>query len=100
VHNGTWHSVFGIVFDEMTAKGFKPKLQTIDNEASATLKNYFTEKEMNYQLPPPTLPQSKCCRAGNQDFHRTLKNRPRNSGYGILHSLVGYNIAPSGNHTK
>jgi hypothetical protein len=35
---------FGIVFDEMTSKGFKPKLQTMDNEASAVLKHYFTEK--------------------------------------------------------
>jgi hypothetical protein len=30
---------FGIVFDEMTVKGFKPKLQTMDNEASAARKN-------------------------------------------------------------
>jgi hypothetical protein len=37
----------------MMAKSFKPKLQTIDNEASAALKSYFTEKEMNYQLVPP-----------------------------------------------
>jgi hypothetical protein len=44
---------FGIVFDEMTAKGFKPKLQTMDNEASAALKKYFMEKEMNYQLATP-----------------------------------------------
>jgi hypothetical protein len=39
-----WVRAFGVVFDEMTAKGFKPKLQTMDNEASAALKNYFTEK--------------------------------------------------------
>jgi hypothetical protein len=44
---------FGIEFDEMTSKGFKPKLQTIENEASAALKHYFTEKEMSYQLVPP-----------------------------------------------
>jgi hypothetical protein len=48
-----WVRTFGVVVDEMTAKGFKPKLQTMDNEASATLKNYFTEKEMSYQLVPP-----------------------------------------------
>jgi hypothetical protein len=47
-----WIRAFGIVFDEITAKVFKPKLQTMDNEASAALKNYFTEKEMNYQLAP------------------------------------------------
>jgi hypothetical protein len=53
-----WVRAFGIVFDEMTSKVFKPKLQTMDNEASAALKKYFMEKEMNYQLPPPILPQS------------------------------------------
>jgi hypothetical protein len=48
-----WVRAFGVVFDEMKAKGFKPKLQTMDNEASAALTNYFTEKEMSYQLVPP-----------------------------------------------
>jgi hypothetical protein len=48
-----WVRAFSIVFDRMTSKGFKPKLQTMDNEASAALKNYFTEKEMSYQLVPP-----------------------------------------------
>jgi hypothetical protein len=47
-----WVTSFGVVFDEMTANGFRPKLQTMDNEASAAFKNYFTEKEMNYQLAP------------------------------------------------
>jgi hypothetical protein len=48
-----WVRAIGIVFDEMTEKGFKPKLQTMDNEASAALKKHVTEKEMNYQLVPP-----------------------------------------------
>jgi hypothetical protein len=48
-----WVKSFGVVFDEITAKGFRPKLQKMDNEASAALKNCFTEKEMNYQLVPP-----------------------------------------------
>jgi hypothetical protein len=50
-----WARAFGVVFDEMMAKGFKPKLQTMENEASAALKTYFTEKEMSYQLAPPTV---------------------------------------------
>jgi hypothetical protein len=29
---------FDIVFDEITSKGFKTKLQTMDNEAHAALK--------------------------------------------------------------
>jgi hypothetical protein len=50
-----WIKSFGVVFDDMMAKGFIPKLQTMDNEASAALKKYFTEKEMNYQLVPPRI---------------------------------------------
>jgi hypothetical protein len=48
-----WVRAFGVVLDEMTVKGFKPKLQTMDNEASAALKKYLTEKGMNYQLVLP-----------------------------------------------
>jgi hypothetical protein len=33
-----WVRSFGVVFDEITAKSFKPKLQTMDNEASAAQK--------------------------------------------------------------
>jgi hypothetical protein len=33
---------FGEIFQELTSRGFKPKLQTMDNEASAALKSYFT----------------------------------------------------------
>jgi hypothetical protein len=50
-----WVRAFGIVFDEITSKGFKPKLKTMDNEASAALKKYFTEKEMSYQLLIPEV---------------------------------------------
>jgi hypothetical protein len=48
-----WARAFGEVFQELTSHGFKPKLQTMDNEASAALKNYFTEQDMTYQLVPP-----------------------------------------------
>jgi hypothetical protein len=47
-----WVRAFGVVLDEIMSKGFKPKMQTMDNEASAALKKYFTEKEMSYQLVP------------------------------------------------
>jgi hypothetical protein len=53
-----WVRALGNVLDETTSKGFKPKMQTMDNEASVALKNYFTEEEKNYQRPPPALPQS------------------------------------------
>jgi hypothetical protein len=47
-----WVRAFGEVFQELTSRGFKPKLQTMDNEASAALKNYFTEQDITYQLVP------------------------------------------------
>jgi hypothetical protein len=37
----------------LTSRGFKPKLQTLDNEASAALKSFFTENDVEYQLVPP-----------------------------------------------
>jgi hypothetical protein len=64
-----WVRALGILFDEMTSKGFKPKLQTMDNEASAALKKYVTEKEMSYQLVP-----SHCHRANAAEREiRTFK---------------------------
>jgi hypothetical protein len=35
------------------SKGFKPKLQTLDNEASTALKNFLTTNNIAYQLVPP-----------------------------------------------
>jgi hypothetical protein len=45
--------VYDSVHQELTVKGFKPKLQTLDNEASAALKNFFTVNDITYQLVPP-----------------------------------------------
>jgi hypothetical protein len=38
---------------ELTAKCFKPKLQTLDSEASAALKHFFTANDVECQLVPP-----------------------------------------------
>jgi hypothetical protein len=48
-----WVKSYDIVHQELTVKGFKPKLQTLDNEASAALKNFFTEHDIDYQLVSP-----------------------------------------------
>jgi hypothetical protein len=53
-----WVRALGIVFDEMTSKGFKPKLQSMDNEAAAALKNYFTEKRNELSAGIPTVPHN------------------------------------------
>jgi hypothetical protein len=40
-----WVRAFGVVFNEMTTKGVKPKLQTMDNEVSAALKTISRKKK-------------------------------------------------------
>jgi hypothetical protein len=68
-----WVRAFGVVFDEMTAIGFKPKLQTIDNKASAALKNYFTEKEMRYHLVPPHCHRTNVAERAIRTFKENFK---------------------------
>jgi hypothetical protein len=48
-----WVKAYDSVHQELTVKGFKPKLQTLDNEASSALKNFFTVNDIAYQLVPP-----------------------------------------------
>jgi hypothetical protein len=48
-----WVKAYGSIHQELTIKGFKPKLQTLNNEASTALKNFFTAQNIDYQLVPP-----------------------------------------------
>jgi hypothetical protein len=48
-----WVKAYGSIHQELTIKVFKPKLQTLDNEASTALNNFFTAQNINYQLVPP-----------------------------------------------
>jgi hypothetical protein len=48
-----WVKAYDHIHQELTVKGFKSKLQTLDNEASAALKNLFTANNVEYQLVPP-----------------------------------------------
>jgi hypothetical protein len=48
-----WLKAYGGIHQELTSKGFKPKLQTLDNKSSAVLKSYFTENDVAFQLVPP-----------------------------------------------
>jgi hypothetical protein len=48
-----WVKAYDSIHQELSIKGFKPKLQTLDNEASTALKNFFTANDMEYQLVPP-----------------------------------------------
>jgi hypothetical protein len=48
-----WVKAYDSIHQELTVKGFKPKLQTLDNESSTGLKNFFTANTIAYQLVPP-----------------------------------------------
>jgi hypothetical protein len=48
-----WVKACDHIHQELTVKGFKPKLQNLDNEASAALKTFFTANDGEYQLVPP-----------------------------------------------
>jgi hypothetical protein len=48
-----WVKAYDIFHQELTVKGFKPKIQTLDNKASTALKNSFTVNNVDYQLVPP-----------------------------------------------
>jgi hypothetical protein len=45
-----WVKAYDTIHQELMGKGFKPRLQTLDNEASAALKNFFTVNDIAYQL--------------------------------------------------
>jgi hypothetical protein len=48
-----WVKAYDSIHQELTVKGFKPKLKTLDNEASTALKNFFIANNIAYQLVPP-----------------------------------------------
>jgi hypothetical protein len=48
-----WVKAYDSIQQELTVKGFKPKLQTLDNEASTALKSFFTVNDIAYQLVAP-----------------------------------------------
>jgi hypothetical protein len=48
-----WVKAYDLIHQELTSKGLKPKLQTLDNETSSALKNFFTTHDVEYQLVPP-----------------------------------------------
>jgi hypothetical protein len=48
-----WVKAYDHIYQELTFKSFKLRLQTLNNEASADLKNFFTANDVEYQLVSP-----------------------------------------------
>jgi hypothetical protein len=90
---------YGGIYQELTPKGFTPKLKKLDNEASAALKSYFTESDVEYQLPP-SLSQTQHRGACHSNFQITSCCRYRISGPIFPITFVGSSIAPSRNETE
>jgi hypothetical protein len=63
------------VHQEITVKGFKPKLQTLDNEASTALNNFFTVNDIALSIGPTSLSSTQRCGTCHQDFQGTLCGR-------------------------
>jgi hypothetical protein len=78
---------FDIIRQELTVKGFEPKLQTLDNVISLTVKNYFTVKIIAYQLVPPQCHRRNAAERAIRTFKET-------------NVLMGQTLATSGNHNK
>jgi hypothetical protein len=63
-----WVKAYDHIHQELTAKGFKPKLQTLDNEASTALKHFFTTNDVEYQLAPPHCPRRNAAERSIRTF--------------------------------
>jgi hypothetical protein len=63
-----WVKAYDSIRQELTVKVLKPKVQTLDNEASAALKNFFTVNDIAYQLVPPHCHQRNAAERAIRTF--------------------------------
>jgi hypothetical protein len=63
-----WVKAYDTIHQELTVKGFKPKLQTLHNEASAALQNFSTANDAEYQLVPPRCHRRYAAERANRTF--------------------------------
>jgi hypothetical protein len=56
------------IYQELISRGFKPKLQTLDNKASAALIFFFTENNVDCQLVPPPCHRHNTAERAIQTF--------------------------------
>jgi hypothetical protein len=80
-----WVKAYDHIHQELTTKGFKQKLQTLNNEASAALKHFFNANDVEYQLVPP-------------HYHR--RNAAERAISDISITFVGQTFTPGGTHLK
>jgi hypothetical protein len=66
----------------LTARGLKPKLQKLDNEASKALQEFMQENAIDYQLAPPQIHRrnaaKRAIRSFKNHFSAGLRSTDRN----------------------
>ena len=60
--------VFTSIHAYLVARGLRPHLHTLDNEASTNLKEFLTAKHVEYQLVPPHIHQCNSAECAIQTF--------------------------------
>ena len=60
--------VFTSVHAYLVARGLRPRLHTLDNEASTILKNFLTAEHVEYQLVPPHIHRRNSAERAIQTF--------------------------------
>jgi hypothetical protein len=63
-----WFKAYDHIHQEVTAKGFKQKLQTLDKEALTALKHFFTANDVEFQLVPPHFHRRNAAERANRTF--------------------------------
>ena len=62
------HRVFSSVHTYLVTRGLRPRLHTLDNEASTILKEFLTAENVEYQLVPPHIHRRNSAECAIQTF--------------------------------
>jgi hypothetical protein len=95
-----WVKAYDHTYQELTAKGFKPKCQTLDNEVSAALKHFFTTNDVEYQLVPPHYHRRNAAERAIRTFKEYFVAGLSYVDPTFPIAPVGQTFTPGGNHLK
>jgi hypothetical protein len=92
--------VFQFMEQELVARGLKPKLMKLDNEASQLLKDYLYQQDITFQLVPPYSHRRNSAERANQILQRSLHSRIVLNGQIFSHAFMGQSPAPRSYNTQ
>jgi hypothetical protein len=94
-----WVKAYDTIHQELTVKGLKPKLQTLDNEASAALKN-FSPSMISITNWCHLLPSPQRRGTRHPEFQGILCGGALLCRPHLSIALVGQTLTTSGNHVE